>query len=208
MLSNYDKTSEGVIRQKQFVDKLKVYDVEYANVYNTYGELGNYMSHLRLGYLIGVIGFKPDRILDVGYGNGDFLKVAAAAGINCYGTDVSGYPVPDGVTYVDSMYTQDYDVVSFFDVLEHFEDIYEIKKLRTTYVQISVPECHYVSDEWFENWKHRKPDEHLWHFNKLSLNKFMRNVGFELVAYSNIEDIIRKPEDELSNILTGVFKKI
>ena len=48
------------------------------------------------------------------------------------------------------------------------------------------------NDEWFESWKHRKPDEHLWHFNRDSLNKFMERMGYVMISSTNIEDTIRK----------------
>jgi hypothetical protein len=95
-----------------------------------------------------------------------------------------------------------------FDVLEHFDDIYTIKKIKTNYFIISIPECHYFSDEWFTSWKHRKPDEHIWHFNSKSLINFMNEIEFEVVCFSNVEDVIRKSNDNHSNIMTGIFKKI
>ena len=73
---------------------------------------------------------------------------------------------------------------------------------------ISVPECHYFSDEWFVSWKHRRKDEHIWHFSSKSLIEFMNSQGFILINISNIEDNIRRPVDDIGNILTGVFKKI
>ena len=74
---------------------------------------------------------------------------------------------------------------------------------------ISVPDCHYPNDEWFEKWKHRRPNEHLWHFNKDSLEKFMERMGYVLVSHSSIEDTIRKNSNqEQTNILTCVFKKL
>lgn len=208
MLDNYEKLENGAIRQITIAKK-KEYDVNYVDTrYNTYGDLGYKMAFLRLGFLIGAFdGSIPNSILDVGYGNGDFLKAAQNVIPNCFGSDVSGYQVPDGVTYVEDIYKDKYDVVCFFDVLEHFEDIYEIKKLNTDFVLISVPQCHYVNDEWFENWKHRRPDEHLWHFNESALVNFFYEIGYELVLSSNVEDTIRKPTTELPNILTCLFRK-
>jgi len=79
--------------------------------------------------------------------------------------------------------------------------------LKCSVVCISVPNCHYKDDEWFENWKHRRPNEHLWHFNKESLVKFMKRMGFVLCSYSNLEDTIRKNNDQIeTNILTCVFR--
>ena len=62
---------------------------------------------------------------------------------------------------------------------------------------------------WFEKWKHRRPDEHLWHFDKDSLVNFMERMGYIMVSCSNLEDTIRKnPHQEETNILTCVFKKL
>jgi len=206
MLDNYIKLENGVIKQ----DKVNVikYDEDYVvNSYNSYGELGLRMSNLRLGYLIGSIGKVPDSILDVGYGNGDFLKTCTSIIPNCYGNDISGYEAPNGVSFVDDITKEHYDVITFFDVLEHFEDIDFVADLNCNYILISVPWCHYISDDWFENWKHRRPNEHIYHFNEKSLESFMESKGFKMINKSNIEDSIRKPADENKNVLTAIFKK-
>jgi hypothetical protein len=74
---------------------------------------------------------------------------------------------------------------------------------------ISLPWCHHPDqDEWFLNWKHRKPNEHLHHFNQRSLCAFMYDQGWSCVNHSNLEDGIRQHEHDWENILTAVFKKI
>tara|TARA_Y100000593_G_scaffold31767_3_gene62504 strand:- start:31751 stop:32401 length:651 start_codon:yes stop_codon:yes gene_type:complete len=207
MIDNYEKMLNGLVKQSSFFDKKKKYDTRYIDErYNSYGELSRRMSFLRLGFLLGAIPETPSKILDIGYGNGDFLNCAKDFISDPAGFDVNGYPVPEGCRFVKDIYEERFDVVCFFDVLEHFEDIYEIRKLKTSYIYISVPECHYLSDEWFLNWKHRRPDEHLWHFNKSSLRKFMNELGYILITYSNVEDCIRTPDSNESNILTGIFK--
>ena len=206
MLENYTKLENGVI--KQDVVNIIEYTKEYiVDSYNSYGELGCRMGNLRLGYLIGSLGKVPNSILDVGYGNGDFLKVCSSIIPKCYGNDISGYETPAGVEFVENITKDFYDVITFFDVLEHFEDISFVKDLKCDYVFISVPWCHYNSDEWFESWKHRRPNEHLYHFDKESLECFMKEQGFEVVNTSNLEDSIRKPVDENKNILSAIFKK-
>lgn len=206
MLENYEKLENGVIRQ---IDRIPFgYGAEYSGAYNKLGEIGNYMSYLRLGYLLGTINEIPTSILDVGYGNGSFLSAAATIIKSCYGSDVSdAYPVPSGVTYINDIYDGYYDVITMFDVLEHFDNIYDIKDLNCKYIFVSMPWCHYFSDEWFDTWKHRKPNEHLHHFNDKSLCAFMDEIGFDVIAISNVEDSIRKPVDENNNILSGIFKK-
>lgn len=205
MLDNYSKNIDGVIYQ---VDKNHIqYDKEYVNSrYVKYGELSNYMGYLRLGNIVGSIGRIPDSVLDVGYGDGSFLKVCKNIVPNCYGYDVSTYPLPEGCIQASSITENFYDVITFFDSLEHFEDIDVVQDLKCNFISISVPHCHYDSDEWFSNWKHRRPNEHLWHFDKESLTNFMSRMGYELVSESNIEDTIRKNKETEINILSCVFK--
>lgn len=206
MLDNYSKNVDGVVYQ---VDKNHIgYDKEYVNTrYVKYGELPTYMGYLRLGNIIGSLGRVPTSILDVGYGDGSFLKVCQNIIPECYGYDISTFPVPEGCKQVESFTEGEYDVITFFDSLEHFEDIDFVKDLKCSYVCISVPHCHYKSDEWFENWKHRRPNEHLWHFDCRTLKTFMYRMGYEIVSYSNLEDTIRKNGKEETNILTCIFKK-
>jgi hypothetical protein len=209
MLNNYEILPNGVIKQKEIIKTIKEYNVDYVSErYNTYGEKGLQMSYLRLGYLLGSINEDLNSVLDIGYGNGDFLKVCSKKIKNCFGNDISNYPLPDECVFVDDIFKNEYDLICFFDSLEHFEEIEFVSKLNTKYVCISLPWCHNKSDEWFENWKHRREDEHLWHFNDNSLVNFMVEMGYELVNVSNVEDTIRKPSNEDKNILTGIFKKI
>lgn len=203
MLENYSKTIDGVVYQLQGTPI--EYDLPYIQQYVKYGDQ---MSYLRLGYIIGSIGRIPDSILDVGYGDGSFLKVAKNIINSCYGNDVSPYPVPNDCKKVNDITEEFYDVITFFDSLEHFEDIEFVKDLKCNFICISVPYCSYKDDEWFKNWKHRKPNEHFWHFDQYSLSNFMMRMGYGIVSGSNIEDTIRKNEDENYNILTCVFKKI
>lgn len=207
MLENYKQLKNGVITQ---IEKNPInYGFEYSNKYNNYGELASRISHLRLGYLLGnVKGTTPTSLLDVGYGNGAFLKVASQVIPDCYGNDTTNeYPLPNGVKFTNSIFDRHYDVITMFDVLEHFDDIYDIAKLQCNYLYVSMPWCHYFSDDWFESWKHRRPDEHLFHFNDTSLINFMKEVGFKCLSISNLEDCVRTPIDMHNNILSGFFSR-
>lgn len=208
MIENYKQLSNGLIKQVSFFKEKQTYDNHYVDVrYNTYGIKGPQLSGVRLAYLITKINLTPKSILDVGYGNGDFLRACLHSIENCYGNDVSGYPIPDGAIFIEDIFSKHFDVICFFDVLEHFEEIDFIKKLNCKYFYISLPWCHYFSDEWFTNWKHRRPDEHLWHFNEKSLTNFMEEMGYDLIDISNIEDTIRTTKESYPNILTGIFQK-
>ena len=63
-MENYLINEDGVIKQIDYT--LKKYDQEYANAYNNYGELSNYISYLRYGFIVGSIGKVPNSILEIG----------------------------------------------------------------------------------------------------------------------------------------------
>lgn len=206
MLKNYTILSNGVIKQLNVVPKK--YDEKYIiDSYDSYGELGKRMSYLRYGFILGTLGFIPKSILDVGYGNGDFLSICKETISDCYGYDVSGYKIPKGCTFINNLEIN-VDVITFFDSLEHFEDINFVKNLNVKYVVISVPWCHNFSDEWLLNWKHLRPNEHIYHFSKNALIDFMLENGYTCINSINVEDIIRKNVSENENILTAIFKKL
>jgi SAM-dependent methyltransferase len=93
-MDNYEAIDEGILKQK-VVEKIE-YDYNYSSDYNKHGERGNYLSYLRFGVLLGVLQRLPRNIVDVGYGNGSFLKVCKENIKDVYGCDISEYPVPDG----------------------------------------------------------------------------------------------------------------
>lgn len=209
-INNYRKLDNGIIKQIT-IGELCNYNKEYSSKYNNYGIKGQCLAHLRLGFLLGNLNKVPSSILDVGYGNGDFLKASSNIITKCYGTDISQYTLPENIEFVDwkHVFDKHFDVITFFDSLEHFEDIDFVKNLDCNYILITLPWCHYDSDEWFLNWKHRRPNEHIWHFNKDSLCKFFTDMGYEHISIGvPFEDTIRKDDRYNPNILTGIFKKI
>lgn len=207
MKEQYDQLPTGVIHQLNY-EKIE-YNYDYSNNYNSHGERGVQFAYLRLGVLLGILGKTPDSLLDVGYGNGDFLKVASQTIPHCYGADLSDYPVPPLCKKVDLDEKRYYDVICFFDSLEHFDDIDIIGRLDCAHVFISLPWCHHFTDTWFEKWCHRKPNEHLWHFNQSALISHFESHGYECVYSSNYEDIIRRNAESANypNILSCLFKK-
>lgn len=207
MLTNYTKDQWGVVHQT--TRSKFVYDKSYVEQrYQPIPQLVQQISHLRLGYVMGSVTQRPQRILDVGFGTGDFLKTCAKLGMITSGCDLYSDFLPENTAFVEHPTQGQYDVITFFDSLEHFETLDWIRDLDTKWVVISLPWCHYPHDDmWFESWKHRKPDEHLHHFNHHSLQSWMASQGYRCENWCNVEDVIRMPVDNLPNILTATFEK-
>jgi hypothetical protein len=187
------------------------YDANYMKNYDTYPT--ETMAHLRTGFVIAHLesdasASKP-KILDVGYGNGSFLKTIEKYGTEVYGLDVHG--VDYGIKEVDLNSKLDFKVITFFDSLEHFENFDQVLGLSAEIVVVSLP----YYPEWFlqdpKNWRHFKPGEHLHYFSKKSLNHLFKSKGYELVMDCFLEDVLRGKLDyngkKYHNILTAVYRK-
>jgi hypothetical protein len=177
------------------------YDQDYIDArYEAY-DTTEEMSHLRLGMLKAYV--VRGRLLDVGYGNGSFVKLALKAGFKAYGFDVHGadFGVPEaGLNSGDQ-----WDAVTFFDSLEHIPDLAPIKDLakRTDYVIVSYP-CRpddFPVDAW--GWKHFRPGEHIHYFCGRSIAYLF---GKTIKHAAALEDVIRGGRGKKTNILTLVLR--
>jgi len=204
MIENYQLLPTGAIKQ---ID-IKPFNYDYNYINNSYNKLdNNSMSCLRLGNILGTTGYIPNSLLDVGYGNGNFLKWCSKIIPNCFGNDIEpAYELEPPVQFIKNITERFFEVVTFFDCLEHFSSLDFLANLKCRWLVISLPWCHYFSDDWFKSWKHRKVDEHIWYFNDDSLKQTIEQYNFTLVRTNNIEDIIRKHEN-YPNILTQIFLK-
>lgn len=179
-----------------------VYDKKYvADRYDTY-DTTPVMSALRLGMLKGYIG--AGRLLDVGYGNGSFVKLAMKGGFDAYGCDVHHADYGVREAGIDSEVS--WDVVTFFDSLEHFPDLAVIKDLnsRTNMIMISFP-CRPDNFPDNRDWRHYRPGEHLHYFTLTSLTHLFS--GKQLLVSTNVEDTIRGRPQGRQNIATAIFAK-
>lgn len=214
--SQYRVHGNGVI--EQINPEPYVYDRNYIRArYETYPvETQAAVAHLRLGLIIGTTGehLAHRRILDWGYGNGAFLKAAREwCGFIPFGHEINEWPIPKGCISCTSPLRESWDVVTFFDVLEHIPNAPEvIANLCTEWLVISLPWCPYspLMDNRiaFLKWKHRRPNEHLWHFSSPALYNFLEERGFKVTYLSNPEDVVRTGSGLGPNILTVVAKKV
>ena len=209
MQEQYKLISEGWLFQTNLTGEIMKYDYKYSSLYDSPAYSSNPISQIRFNYCIDNIEWF-ESVLDVGYGNGSFLKYCQDRNIDSYGYDISDYPVPENVTRVDDINIE-VDLVTFFDCIEHFpqEDIENILlKLKCKYLCISLPWCHFTDDlVKFENWKHRKPNEHFHHFDQRGLTTLMNKADFDVIVCGSPEDEVRKNYGKLPNILTMIGKK-
>ena len=187
------------------------YSDEYLETYTRMKEKCDKLSQLRLEF-IKEYSSDVESLLDFGSGDGNFLEIASKSLKNTYSYDVFPKEFDHSQTLTrDEVFEKKFDLVTFYDSLEHTKDPFNIiSSLKTKFVVISLPHCH-IKDKghsWFMDWKHRKYNEHLHHFDAQSLKDMMNSYGYDLVKKSNYEDQIRTPYDKtLQNILTCMFKK-
>lgn len=181
----------------------QTYDKEYvASRYDLY-PTAIPLAYLRAGFALAFVQdcHRP-AVLDVGYGNGSFLKAIGQNGLAAYGIEIhkADYGIADA-SYEDD---RAYDLITFFDSLEHFPHFDDLRKLRTRRIIVSYPQ----RPSWFPmrlDWKHYRPGEHLHYFSLKSLDLLFGN--FERVWCGNFEDHIRgRLPDGTPNIMTAVYQ--
>lgn len=204
---HYEIDKFGVVNQTDH--RPYVYDAKYADTYNKpeYKNNAEQLQAMRTAFAICAHGRPINSILDCGYGAGDFIQYAKKIVPYVYGFDITKVPI-DGCMIVHDLIKT--DVLTMWDVLEHFPDLSFVKDLPHETIALSLPYCHIITQGvgWFENnYWHLKCDEHLHHFSEISLRNLMANYGWKMVATSNHEDIIRKSKHGLQNILSAAFKR-
>ena len=207
MIENYEQIRDGHWHQIELTGDMMKYDTNYMQYYT---KMDDSMSKLRYNLLSDHVGpFKS--VLDVGYGDANFLQYCFNRFVTCYGNDISNFPLPEGINFVANPSDIEVDVITFFDSLEHRPEadlLPFLKSLKTKNIVVSLPWCHgAMGPEYFQTWKHRKPNEHFHHFDYIGLIDLLDDAGFQTIHVCNAEDAIRKPVNYLPNILTVVAKK-
>lgn len=186
------------------------YDSSYVNIYKSpqYREFSALLMGIRLGsvYSTYLSNFptQPQSIVDIGYGDGSFIKTTEKLFEVRAGYDVTDEPTPINVKKEDDINNMGfYDIITMWDVYEHLPNLDLIKNLNFNLICFSMPD---VTNKDFEGWKHRKPNEHIHHFTPKSLENLMNSYGLKKVHLSWQEDTVRKG-DEPNNIMTLMFIK-
>jgi SAM-dependent methyltransferase len=165
------------------------YDANYAHQYDS--RPVTEMSNLRWNFIDSALHLpKGSRVLDIGYGNGAFLKRARSAGMEIYGIDL--HTEDFGIPVVDFETKLSFDLICFFDSIEHFPNFAPLARLKARNIVVSIPETPDFILRAPRQWRHYKPGEHLHYFSHASLDLLMNNWGFsEKAAQGYPEDRIR-----------------
>lgn len=185
------------------------YDARYAYKYDHFPTRP--MSVLRWDLIQECLSLPAgSRILDIGYGNGAFLKHAQSAGMDIFGIDVHGEDF--GIPAADYGDNASFDLICFFDSLEHFSDFENLRELRAPHVAISIPNRPGFLLDRPEAWRHYRPGEHLRYFSPGSLDRFMVARSFTRKRFEGYpEDAIRGKlrigTDVFDNIYTAIYSR-
>lgn len=185
------------------------YDDDYVALYDqpAYESNETVLMSLRIGFVAGALGRMPQSLFDYGYGNGAFMRHASRAIPKVLGLDPAARSV-EGCETVENVVPT--DVLTMWDVIEHLPSLDFIGDLAQEMLVVSTPYCHVRSHgvKWFESeYPHRKPNEHIRHFDRQSLAATLESYGWSEEATSTHEDVVRRSKHESQNILVAAFKR-
>jgi SAM-dependent methyltransferase len=176
----------GLISSEVEVDP-SIYDKSYVMKYQRYEKTntGVAIQELRRLLVSGHVG--SGRVLDYGCGVGSFVKEARK-----YGFDVAGYDINPHGEYCDPIVLlDDYDIVTFWDSIEHIQDPAElIQRLDAEWVFVCTPSTDDFGGK-MTDWRHYMPEEHCHYFNEKSLTAMLDACGYDVVEANYSESVLR-----------------
>ncbi len=183
------------------------YDHAYVARYENYPQ--RKLSKIRAALALKIAG-RVGSVCDVGFGTGAFLEEMHRVRPDAHlaGFDISPYEPPWFVDVRPDWTARRWSLVTFFDSLEHFDVLPMSGKWQAENIMVSVPWFHPSRGaEWFRDWKHRRPGEHLWHFTPDSLAATFAQRGYRSAYLGNPEDVVRIGDGRFPNILTMIFQR-
>lgn len=193
-------------------DNAKIYSGEYfsgsndALGYADYeGDSGATAGAFR-SYLERIEKFFPEKgkLLDVGAATGQFMDLASANDWEASGIDISEYAADKGREKGFEIVTgnfetfdfpkNNFDAVTFWDVLEHFEKpeaaVRQARKILKAggMLFINTPDSESLAARIFgRRWHALVPPNHLHIFGRKNLERMFEKNGFEIIEISRVE---------------------
>lgn len=160
-------------------DSMK-YDLEYyENLLRRYSKTAEDICKIRWDWISEL---NPKTVLDYGCGVGWF-RAYRPLGVEVDTFDIGPYPQTGVGLKV-------YDMVCFFDVLEHLPDFSVIEPVvrLANHIAVSLP----IKNGDLTTWAHFKPGEHLHYFTHETLLALMARYGFAILKSGTPECPPRK----------------
>lgn len=147
------------------------YDIEYYEKMLRQNAIHSWsISKKRWDWIVEI---GPNTVLDYGSGCG-FFRAYRPEGIVVYSYDIGPYP-QTGIELTS------YDVVCFWDVLEHIADFSIIEPVIALAKHIALSLPIKPDNVLWDNWKHFKPNEHLHYWTGETVQAFFNQYGFKLM---------------------------
>jgi SAM-dependent methyltransferase len=176
----------------------ETYDNNYSRDYAKKADTKLKRSLKRVNLVKKSFGSKG-RWLDIGCSAGFVVKAASLSGFEAFGIDVEPWGINYGSTELglsnlsvglleNQAYPNEFfDVISLYDVIEHVPDLNvltkELKRILAPngVIDIVTPDIGHIRvTKPLSNWKEIKPSEHLYYFDKDTLNKLFNNHGLSI----------------------------
>lgn len=168
---------------------------------NTLEKLYQFIKQIALRQKVNLINnFKPDsnKLLDIGCGTGDFLKVAAANNWQVLGIEPNlqartiANAKTNNLVYdlskLDALKKHSFDVITLWHVLEHLpnldQQILNLKRLLKPngVIVIAVPNFNSYDAQFYKSfWAAYDVPRHLWHFSQKAISKIFQQHNMNVV---------------------------
>jgi len=220
-------------------EQKKVYSQQYVKNrtlkgFCNHGDLvGDFRRKTAQLQITKIEGYGPaGKILDVGCGEGYFLDVCRKRGWKVNGVEISEFAAQETEEKIgkrvftgslrEAGFEENYfDVITFFDVIEHFSDpVRELAEAlrilkKGGLICIQTPNAGGIAAGIMgQRWFQIKPREHLFYFSKKSLRKLLEKLNFNVSCVKSVgavltieyvASVLGSTNPHMANLLKLVF---